>query len=137
MHMALDHQVYYTLHGKYTAMPTAPQIAHPVVPLLGNLFYCLSTSAAADGTRAADWYKLSYQGVRPVCSCRAYTPADGCKHIRICDAQMPALIAEVDTLLAADRAAYRIARLAREAARGQSSTDATVIPPPVKGSVAA
>jgi hypothetical protein len=88
--MALDHQVYHNLTGKYTAMPNPAlqTIPHPVILGDGMHFYCLSTSAAADGTRAGDWYKLDLSGVYPVCSCRAYSPRKGCKHIWIVDAQV-------------------------------------------------
>jgi hypothetical protein len=62
-----DHEFYHTLTGKYTYMTTPlPQIPHPVIHGDGMHFWCLSTSPAADGTRAEDWYRLDFSGVRAV-----------------------------------------------------------------------
>jgi hypothetical protein len=113
----LDQLYHFANYGKYSPMPDLPVIPHPIAPLLGNRFYCLSFSPAADGTRAEDWHLVNCQGVRPVCSCRAYTPATGCKHCAEVQGQEPALIAQVDALMAADLAERKAARLAREAAR--------------------
>ena len=115
--MALDHQVYYSTHGKYNLMPDLPVIPHPIIPLMGNLFYVLSFRAEADGTREGDWYLVNNQGRRPVCSCPAYTAAEGCKHCREMQRQEAALIPATDALLAADRAARRADRIAREEGR--------------------
>lgn len=113
-----DHEFYHSLTGKYTHMAQPlPVIPHPIIALPGNLFWCLSTSAAADGTRAEDWYALSFAGVYPRCNCKAWRRETGCKHVALCEAQMPALIADIDAQLAADRAARRAARLAREEGR--------------------
>jgi hypothetical protein len=70
-------------------------------------FYCLSTSPAADGTRAEDWYKLSFAGVQPVCSCRAWRRDTGCKHVSI-------VAAQVDDLCKARTARWEAARQARK-----------------------
>jgi hypothetical protein len=115
--MVLDHIIAHSITGRYMPQSNRPVIDHPVIPLLGNRFYVLSFSPAADGTRAEDWYAIDNRGVRPVCSCRAYTPATGCKHCAEVQRQEPALIAQVDALLAADLAERKAARLAREAAR--------------------
>lgn len=122
--MALDHAVYHTIHGKYTHMtPTAPPIPHPVIALPGNRFYCLSTSPAADGTRAEDWYQVNYQGVRPVCSCRAWNRKTGCKHIALVTPQ----IAPLQRAMVAQWEAERQAR------RGQTTTEGNPLPPPPPG----
>jgi hypothetical protein len=108
--MVLDHIIAYSNTGRYTAMPGLPVIPHPVIAVPGNYFYCLSTSAAADGTRAADWHLCNFQGVTPVCSCQGFRYHGTCPHLGIVEAQMPALVAHVNALLAADRAARKAAR---------------------------
>jgi hypothetical protein len=114
--MALDHQVYHTLTGKYTYMATpAPQIPHPVILADGMHFYCLSTSPAADGTRAGDWHHVNLSGVRPVCSCRGFAYRGECPHIGL-------VAAQVDDLCRARTARWQAERVAR---RGQ-----IVAPPP-------
>src|SRR5690348_18277402 len=85
--MALDHILHYQTYGVYMES-TAPQIPHPVILADGMHFYCLSTSAAADGTRAEDWYKLSFAGVYPICNCRAWRRDTGCKHCTIVAGQV-------------------------------------------------
>lgn len=101
--MVLDHIIAYSNTGRYTAMPGLPVIPHPVIPLIGNLFYCLSTSAAADGTRAADWYRLDFSGVRPVCSCPGFTHRRDCPHVGL-------VAAQVDDLCTARTAQWAAAR---------------------------
>jgi hypothetical protein len=125
--MALDHVSYQILTGKYTYMANpAPVVPHPVILGDGMHFWCLSTNPAADGTRAEDWYKLSFAGVKPVCSCRGFTYRGECPHVGL-------VAAQVDDLCKARTARWQAERIAR---RGQNTTEGVVIPPPVK-SVAA
>jgi hypothetical protein len=125
--MLLDHILHQQITGVYSMPNLAPQIPHPVILGDGMHFYCLSTSPAADGTRAGDWYLVNLAGVRPVCACRAYSPKTGCKHVSIVAAQVDALCKARTARWAAER----------QAARAQTMTEGVVIPPPVKGPVAA
>ena len=100
-----DHELYANIHGKYSPMSTAPQIPHPVILGDGLHCWCLSTSPAADGTRAADWYALSFAGAYPLCNCKAWRRDTGCKHTRIAAAQLDALCRARTARWAAERAA--------------------------------
>jgi hypothetical protein len=126
--MALDHIIHYLNTGVYMVpSPETPQIPHPVILGDGMHFWCLSTSPAADGTRAGDWHHVNLSGVRPVCSCGDFTYRGGaCKHLDL-------VAAQVDTLCRERTARWQAERVAR---RGQTVTEGVVIPPPVK-SVAA
>jgi hypothetical protein len=121
----LDHIIYQLNYG-CQPMPQsdAPTIPHPVILGDGMHFWCLSTSPAADGTRASDWYKLDFSGVRAVCSCPGFTYRGECSHIGL-------VLAQMDALCKARTAGWEAERIAR---RGQSSTDpgTTIVPPPVK-----
>jgi hypothetical protein len=122
--MALDHIIHYLNTGRYTMPdPHTPVIPHPVIHGDGMHFWCLSTSPAADGTRAEDWYRLSVAGVAPVCSCPGFTYRGTCPHIGL-------VAAQIDDLCRARTAAWEAARVAR---RGQSSTESGMVStPPVK-----
>jgi hypothetical protein len=118
----LDHIIYQLNYGCQPMQPSdAPQIPHPVILGDGMHFWCLSTNPAADGTRKSDWYHVDRSGVQPVCSCRAYTRKEGCKHCRI-------VAAQVDDLCRARTARWQAERIAR---RGQNPATGIVIPPPV------
>jgi hypothetical protein len=84
----LDHIIFDLNYGYKAMHNDSITIPHPVILGDGMHFYCLSTSPAADGTRAEDWYKLSFAGVQPVCSCRAWRRDTGCKHVSIVAAQV-------------------------------------------------
>src|SRR5690348_1076706 len=126
--MALDHIIHYLNTGVYMVPSSdAPQIPHPVILGDGMHFYCLSTSPAADGTRAGDWYHLDFSSVRAVCSCPGFTYRGECSHIGL-------VLAQMDTLCRKRTARWEAERQAR---RGQTTTEGVVIPPPVKHGVAA
>jgi hypothetical protein len=118
----LDHIIYQLNYGCQPMQPSdAPQIPHPVILGDGMHFWCLSTNPAADGTRESDWYKLSFAGVHPVCSCRGFTYRGECPHIGL-------VAAQVDTLCRERTARWERERVAR---RGQNPATGIVIPPPV------
>ena len=103
----LDHLAYHNLTGKYTPMPDLPVIPHPVILGDGLHCWCLSTSPAADGTRATDWYALSFAGVYPICNCKAWRRETGCKHCDLVAAQLDALCQARTARWAAEHAARR------------------------------
>jgi hypothetical protein len=124
---------------------------HPVVALPGNRYEVASFSV-----RGRSYIVDCRSGV-PVCKCPAWRSSTGCKHTEAVMLQWDALQAEISAQYAAERAERRASRIARGItydgvmqdltralvaegridARGQSSTEATVIPPPVKGPAAA
>lgn len=110
----LDQLYHFANTGRYT-MTTAPAIPHPVIHADGMHFYCLSTSAAADGTRAGDWYALSFAGVTPICNCKAWRRETGCKHVRIVAAQIDDLCRARTAQWAAEHAARRAGQEGRAA----------------------
>jgi hypothetical protein len=103
----LDHIIAHSITGRYTPMPDLPVIDHPVILADGMHFYCLSTSPAADGTRATDWYALSFAGVYPICNCKAWRRETGCKHCDLVAAQLDDLCQARTARWAAEHAARR------------------------------
>lgn len=65
----------------------------------------MSTSPAADGTRAGDYYLVNCQGATPVCSCPGFTYHRDCPHVAIVAAQLDALCRARTARWAAEKAA--------------------------------
>src|SRR6478609_8381474 len=104
----LDTEYYKANYGVYMPKSDLPVIEHPVILADGMHFYCLSTSPAADGTRAEDWYHVNLSGARPVCACPDFTYRSvACKHLR-------EVLAQADDLCKARTARWDAERQARK-----------------------